>query len=47
LSFCCRTNIYLSEPQKKALDARAAKLGISVAEVIRRILDEALAKEKP
>jgi hypothetical protein len=37
-----RTNIYLTDPQKKELDRRAKKLGVSTAELIRRIIDEAL-----
>ncbi|MFN8518931.1 MAG: CopG family transcriptional regulator [Chloroflexota bacterium] len=38
-----RTNIYLERAQTEALDRRAAEAGISRAEVIRRLLDEALA----
>ena len=37
-----RTNIYLTEPQKKALRKQARTLGISTAELIRRFIDEAL-----
>ena len=37
-----RTNIYLTERQMKELDRLASKMGISVAELIRRILDERL-----
>jgi len=37
-----RTNIYLTERQKKALHKEARKLGVSVAELIRRILDKHL-----
>jgi predicted DNA-binding protein len=40
-----RTNIYLSEPQKARLEKLAAKKGISVAELIRRFIDEKLEKE--
>lgn len=35
-----RTNIYLTERQRKTFAAQAGKLGISVAELIRRILDK-------
>lgn len=38
-----RTNIYLEERQTEALDRIAAHEGISRAEVIRRLLDRALA----
>ena len=38
-----RTNIYLAERQTEALDRIAADEGISRAEVIRRLLDRALA----
>lgn len=41
-----RTNIYLAREQTDALDRRAAELGISRAELIRRLLDQALA-ERP
>jgi len=37
-----RTNIYLTERQQKALQKEAQKLGVSVAELIRRILDKHL-----
>jgi len=37
-----RTNIYLTERQQKALQKEAQKLGVSVAELIRRILDRHL-----
>lgn len=37
-----RTNIYLEERQAAALDQRAGAEGISRAELIRRLLDEAL-----
>lgn len=37
-----RTNIYLSDEQQRVLSARARTEGISKAELIRRILDEAL-----
>jgi len=35
-----RTNIYLTERQRKALAKEAMKLGLSVSELIRRVLDE-------
>ncbi len=38
-----RTNIYLAREQTEALDRRAEAAGISRAEVIRRLLDRALA----
>jgi len=41
-----RTNIYLTGPQVKALDALSAKTGMSASEIIRRALDEYLKKEK-
>ncbi|MGC0273362.1 CopG family transcriptional regulator [Pseudactinotalea sp. Z1739] len=37
-----RTNIYLEERQTERLDHRAAQEGISRAELIRRLLDQAL-----
>lgn len=37
---CTRTNIYLTVPEKKALDKEAELLGISFAELVRRVLDE-------
>lgn len=37
-----RTNIYLSKPQKAAVEKLAKKKGISTAELIRRILDREL-----
>ena len=37
-----RTNIYLSEAQQTALDARAVALGVSRSEVLRQILDREL-----
>lgn len=39
-----RTNIYLAREQTEALDRRAAAAGVSRAEVIRRLLDQALAQ---
>lgn len=38
-----RTNIYLEESQAKALDRRAAAEGVSRSELIRRLVDRALA----
>jgi plasmid stability protein len=37
-----RTNIYLSDEQRTALAARAAAEGTSAAELIRRLIDQAL-----
>jgi hypothetical protein len=37
-----RTNIYLSKPQKAALEKTAKEKGISVAELVRRIIDKEL-----
>jgi len=37
-----RTNIYLSDEQRAALAARAAAEGISAAELVRRLIDQAL-----
>lgn len=37
-----RTNIYLSKPQKAALEKMAKDKGISVAELVRRIIDKEL-----
>jgi fructose-1,6-bisphosphatase/sedoheptulose 1,7-bisphosphatase-like protein len=41
-----RTNIYLSKPQKAALQKLAKQKGISVAELVRRILDKELDREQ-
>lgn len=38
-----RTNIYLTEGQQRALDARARATGTSRSAVLRAVLDEALA----
>jgi metal-responsive CopG/Arc/MetJ family transcriptional regulator len=38
-----RTNIYLDDEQRRALDRRAAEEGVSRAEVIRRMIDRSLA----
>jgi predicted DNA-binding protein len=40
-----RTNIYLTKPQKDALEKLSAKVGISTAELIRRIIDEYLSSK--
>lgn len=40
-----RTNIYLSGEQRERLDVRARAEGVSRAELIRRMLDRALAGE--
>lgn len=37
-----RTNIYLTDEQRTALAARAAAEGTSVAELVRRLIDQAL-----
>ncbi|HEY2765229.1 MAG TPA: ribbon-helix-helix protein, CopG family [Pseudonocardiaceae bacterium] len=37
-----RTNIYLTDEQRSALAARAASEGTSAAELIRRLIDQAL-----
>jgi predicted DNA-binding ribbon-helix-helix protein len=41
-----RTNIYLSKPQKAALEKIAKEKGISVAELVRRIIDKELDGEQ-
>lgn len=41
-----RTNIFLEERQTAALDEIARERGVSRAEVIRRIIDRALANER-
>lgn len=40
-----RTNIYLEESQTQALDTLARSEGVARAEIIRRLLDRALAGE--
>lgn len=40
-----RTNIYLTDEQREQLDARAHAIGVSRAELIRQVLDQALAGE--
>lgn len=40
-----RTNIHLTEPQRRGLAREAGKLGIGVAELVRRIIDEYLAQK--
>jgi plasmid stability protein len=37
-----RTNVYLTDKQRAALAARAAAEGISAAELVRRLIDQAL-----
>jgi plasmid stability protein len=37
-----RANIYLTDEQRAALSARAAAAGISAAELVRRLIDQAL-----
>jgi predicted DNA-binding ribbon-helix-helix protein len=41
-----RTNIYLSKPQKAALEKIAKQKGISVAELVRRIIDKELDRKQ-
>jgi hypothetical protein len=41
-----RTNIYLSKPQKVALEKLAKEKGLSVAELVRRIIDGYLDKQR-
>ena len=41
-----RTQIYFTERQWKEAEKEARKLGISTAEVIRRVLDEWIAKKE-
>lgn len=41
-----RTNIYLTEPSVGKLKALAEKTGLSVAELIRRAIDDFLKKQK-
>lgn len=41
-----RTNIYLTDPQMKKFKAISKKTGLSVAEIIRRVLDEWLEKNE-
>lgn len=38
-----RTQLYLTAEQRRRLDQRAADAGVPMAEVVRRILDQALA----
>jgi hypothetical protein len=40
-----RTNIYLTENQMKRFKALSKKKGVSVAELIRRVLDQWLERE--
>jgi hypothetical protein len=41
-----RTNFYLSKPQKAALQRIAKEKVISVAELVRRIIDKELGRER-
>ncbi len=41
-----RTNIYLADDQCSALDELARSSGISRAEAVRRLIDEAIASER-
>jgi len=41
-----RTNIYLPEQLKSALKSLSDKTGLSVAELVRRAIDEYLKKQK-
>ena len=41
-----RTNIYLTEPSGQKLQALAEKTGLSMAELIRRAIDDFLKKQK-
>jgi len=41
-----RTNIYLTENQTKRFRTLSKKRGVSVAELIRRVLDQWLEKER-
>lgn len=45
MSNMTRTNLYLTDPEREQLKAKAEVLGISMAEMIRRILDEYLGKD--
>ena len=39
-----RTNLYLTEEQERALDARARAMGMSRSAVVRKILDDELTR---
>jgi len=41
-----RTNIYLADDQCSALDELAQSIGISRAEAIRRLIDQAIASDR-
>ena len=41
-----KTNLYLTEPSIQRIQVLAAKTGLSVAELIRRAIDEFLKKQK-
>lgn len=40
-----RTNVYLTRPEHEALQARSERSGLSVAEIIRRAIDQYLERE--
>jgi hypothetical protein len=42
-----RTNLYLTDEQERALDARARAAGISRSAIVRRIIDRELAAAQP
>jgi hypothetical protein len=42
-----RTQVYLTEEQRNRIDAMAAGEGVTMAEIVRRALDEYLARESP
>jgi len=48
---CCmpatRTQVYLTEEQRRRIDALAEAEGVTMAEVVRRALDAYLNKESP
>ncbi len=48
---CCmsstRTQVYLTEEQRRRVDALAASKGVTMAEIIRRALDAYLELERP
>jgi ribbon-helix-helix CopG family protein len=42
-----RTQVYFTEEQRRALDARAAREGKTLAEVVREAVDAYIAQEPP
>jgi len=42
-----RTNLYLTEAQERALDARARAVGVSRSELVRSIIDRELVRLQP